>query len=176
MTLSNWIRDYIYIPLGCSKISASRTYVNVLISMSISGLWHGASFNFVLWGFLNGLILAIERFLNATTSINPLRLFLNLLVVFHLWVVFRVESFSDLPIFFKKMYTIQIFEEPLYILLSILCAVIAVISQTIDEKEIWRAKIDKWNGTVLYSVCISVIFFSLVVSSGTSAKFIYFDF
>ena len=62
ITLSNWIRDYIYIPLGGSRKSNISTYYNLIFAMFVSGLWHGASFNFIFWGLLNGIIIALERF------------------------------------------------------------------------------------------------------------------
>jgi alginate O-acetyltransferase complex protein AlgI len=62
ITLGSWLRDYLYIPLGGSKKGESRTYVNLLITMLLAGLWHGANWNFVIWGSIHGIFLAIERF------------------------------------------------------------------------------------------------------------------
>lgn len=61
ISLSTWLRDYLYIPLGGSRKGKVRTYVNLMITMVLGGLWHGASFNFVIWGFLHGLALMVER-------------------------------------------------------------------------------------------------------------------
>src|SRR5271170_2670317 len=61
ISLSTWLRDYLYIPLGGNRRTASRTYINILLTMLIGGLWHGASWNFVVWGGLHGGILAAER-------------------------------------------------------------------------------------------------------------------
>jgi len=74
ISLSTWIRDYIYIPLGGNRISGGRTYANLMIAMLLGGLWHGASWNFVIWGGLHGLFLSAQRALE-----KPLH---------HLWALF----------------------------------------------------------------------------------------
>jgi len=63
VTLSTWLRDYLYVPLGGSRVSASRLYVNIMIVMSLGGLWHGNSYTFFIWGFLHGLFLVLEKWL-----------------------------------------------------------------------------------------------------------------
>jgi len=62
ITLGTWLKDYLYIPLGGNKKGESRTYINLLITMLLAGLWHGANWNFVIWGCIHGVFLAIERF------------------------------------------------------------------------------------------------------------------
>src|SRR5438874_3612571 len=61
ITLSSWLRDYLYIPLGGNRKGKIRTYVNLMITMLLAGLWHGANWNFVLWGGLQGTYLVVER-------------------------------------------------------------------------------------------------------------------
>ncbi|HEV7349070.1 MBOAT family O-acyltransferase [Telluribacter sp.] len=61
ITLSTWLRDYLYIPLGGNRVGATRTYLNLMITMLLGGLWHGASWNFVVWGALHGVFLGVER-------------------------------------------------------------------------------------------------------------------
>ena len=61
ITLSTWLRDYLYVPLGGNRISVPRTYVNLIIVMFLGGLWHGAAWTFVVWGCIHGVALAIER-------------------------------------------------------------------------------------------------------------------
>ncbi|GIX40351.1 MAG: membrane-bound O-acyltransferase family protein [Leptospiraceae bacterium] len=65
ITLSSWLRDYIYIPLGGSRRGEFRTYINLFITMSLGGLWHGATWNMLIWGMLMGIYLSIERFLRV---------------------------------------------------------------------------------------------------------------
>ncbi|MBU0489964.1 MAG: MBOAT family protein [Bacteroidetes bacterium] len=100
ISLSSWLRDYLYIPLGGNKKGRVRQYVNLLLTMLLGGLWHGASWKFVLWGGLHGAALAIEKLtgsFKAVTKNIPLRI-LGVLVTFHFvclgWVYFRADSFE----------------------------------------------------------------------------------
>lgn len=95
ISLSTWFKDYLYIPLGGNRISPSRTYLNLVIVFFLTGLWHGSSWNFVLWGFFHGLFLVIERagFERALGRVwVPLRYLYALLVVNVGWVFFRSEN------------------------------------------------------------------------------------
>jgi alginate O-acetyltransferase complex protein AlgI len=98
------LRDYLYIALGGNKISPTRTQVNLLLTMILGGLWHGASWTFVFWGLLHGTYLVLERsaqrlFPNFYKSRHPAILFLRWLIVFHAicfaWIFFRAASFTD---------------------------------------------------------------------------------
>jgi alginate O-acetyltransferase complex protein AlgI len=71
MTLSSWLRDYLYIPLGGNRHGAFKTYRNLLLTMTIGGLWHGAGLQFILWGFMHGLALAVERAFDAAVGSKP---------------------------------------------------------------------------------------------------------
>lgn len=100
ISLSTWLRDYLYIPLGGSRRGVARTYFNLLVTMLLGGLWHGASWNFLVWGGLHGGVLAWERFRGATGNENAsgmrrfFRVTTTFLVVLIGWVFFRA---SDLP-------------------------------------------------------------------------------
>jgi alginate O-acetyltransferase complex protein AlgI len=97
ISLSTWFRDYLYIPLGGNRRGPIRTYINLVIVFLLCGLWHGASWNFVIWGLFHGLFLATER-----TSLGrgidalpqPLRHLYTLLIVTVGWVIFRTESMT----------------------------------------------------------------------------------
>lgn len=71
ISLTNWLIDYIYIPLGGSREGASRTYANIIVTLLVSGLWHGAGFGFVVWGLVHGLMLAIRRLWRNIRGTNP---------------------------------------------------------------------------------------------------------
>lgn len=98
MTLGSWLRDYLYIPLGGSRVAAWRVYLNLMLIMAISGLWHGAdSLNFLLWGLLHGLAMVVQRFWERHhgPKLPPLLAWgLTMLFVFSAWVLFRAH---DLP-------------------------------------------------------------------------------
>ncbi len=111
ISLSTWLRDYLYIPLGGSRKGAARTYVNLLTTMLIGGLWHGAGWNWVVWGGLQGLMMSIERLLGIP-EMPPDRLVWRVLrwfVTIHLvcasWVLFRVENLGDAGVVFSRMAT-----------------------------------------------------------------------
>ncbi|HHI80717.1 MAG TPA: MBOAT family protein [Planctomycetes bacterium] len=102
ISLSTWLRDYLYIPLGGNRISAVRTYVNLMLTMLLGGLWHGAGWNFVFWGGLHGLWLAVNRWWDRRgfgRLGGRLGQFLAILLTFHMvclaWVFFRAHSFGD---------------------------------------------------------------------------------
>lgn len=95
ISLSNWFRDYLYIPLGGNRIGPWRTYFNLLTVFLLCGLWHGASWNFIVWGLIHGSFLALERAaLGAALAKlwRPLRHSYTLLVVCFAWVFFRAEN------------------------------------------------------------------------------------
>ncbi len=105
MTLSRWLRDYLYIPMGGSRKGRSATYRNLLLTMVLGGLWHGAAWTFVVWGLLHGGGLAVERLLaerRADRGVvmveTPAALATKRFLTFHLvclgWVFFRAENFS----------------------------------------------------------------------------------
>ncbi len=97
MTLSRWLRDYLYIPLGGSRNGTANTYRNLMITMVLGGLWHGAAWTFVLWGTLHGLGLAWERWRGDRSS-PPTPVWWRRIVTFHLvclgWVFFRADSMT----------------------------------------------------------------------------------
>jgi alginate O-acetyltransferase complex protein AlgI len=102
MTLSQWLRDYLYIPLGGNQRGRLRTYLNLLITMLLGGLWHGANWNFVFWGFLHGLGLAVHKFWmelrprrgEPSTAGKILGWAATYTFVCIAWVFFRSPSFS----------------------------------------------------------------------------------
>lgn len=109
ISLSTWFRDYVYIPLGGNRVSKPRWCFNQLVTFGISGIWHGASFTFVVWGLLNGVYIVLSRLtkdirdrvksLLRVDRIGRLNAGLQIAVTFCLisvtWVFFRAESFSD---------------------------------------------------------------------------------
>lgn len=100
ISLSSWLRDYLYISLGGNRKGKFRTYVNLFLTMLIGGLWHGASWKFVAWGGLHGAMLTIERFLKQFFKIpeNIFTRFVCILFTFHFvafcWIFFRADSFE----------------------------------------------------------------------------------
>jgi D-alanyl-lipoteichoic acid acyltransferase DltB (MBOAT superfamily) len=100
MSLSRWLRDYLYIPLGGNRRGPVRRVVNLMITMLLGGLWHGAAWTFVLWGGVHGVALALDRWARGPLARLPARLRqpLGWLLTFHLvaglWLLFRAPSFE----------------------------------------------------------------------------------
>ena len=108
MTLGAWMKNYLYIPLGGNKVdSKRRLYFNLWLVFLVSGLWHGASWNFIIWGAYHGLFLVLERsFLQRFyTRIGKLpSTIITFFIVVVGWVFFRVEKLSDALVYIKRMF------------------------------------------------------------------------
>src|SRR5207253_2228046 len=102
-SLSSWLRDYLYIPLGGSRHGRLRTYLNLLLTMLLGGIWHGAAWKFVIWGGLHGGMLALERMFGGRgeaageIAVRPLwRRALAIALTFHFvclcWIFFRADN------------------------------------------------------------------------------------
>jgi hypothetical protein len=110
MTLSQWLRDYLYIPLGGNRKGKWRTYLNLFLTMLLGGLWHGANWTFVFWGFLHGLGLAVHKAHQDRIQqgrAKPLPpvvgcLLTNAFVCFA-WVFFRAQDFSTATVIVRKI-------------------------------------------------------------------------
>jgi alginate O-acetyltransferase complex protein AlgI len=98
ISLSTWLRDYLYIPLGGNRKGEYRTYVNLTVVMVLGGLWHGASWNFVIWGAIHGSLLAFERFQGKDSAYRRLPRALRIGVTFACvclgWVFFRADTLA----------------------------------------------------------------------------------
>lgn len=108
ISLSSWLRDYIYIPLGGSRTTKYKTYRNLLITFGISGVWHGANWTFIAWGFLHGIVQCIERALGYNkrewhSIIKVIHTVLTLLIVNLAWMLFRADTIGDAYTAFRQM-------------------------------------------------------------------------
>jgi len=107
ISLSTWIKEYLYIPLGGNQVNSFRIYVNLWLCFLLSGLWHGANWNFILWGMYNGVFLIIDRlcWLRWSQYVPPL---LNVVITFFFivlgWVIFRVTSLAEMATYFKALF------------------------------------------------------------------------
>ncbi len=114
ITLSSWMRDYLYIPLGGNRVSSNaRLYTNLVVVFSISGIWHGASWNFLLWGLYHGAFLILDRlFLRKTLDSMPA--FCSRVITFSFvvvgWVFFAIEDFSVATEFITLLVSPQLFD------------------------------------------------------------------
>jgi alginate O-acetyltransferase complex protein AlgI len=107
ISLSTWLRDYLYVPLGGNRKGPARTYVNLALVMLLGGLWHGAAWTFVVWGAIHGSALAVERALGKRALYTglpaPLRIAATFVVVLVSWVFFRATDLSSAAAYLGAM-------------------------------------------------------------------------
>lgn len=184
ISLSTWLRDYLYIPLGGNRKGSVRTYVNLMITMLLGGLWHGASWNFVVWGGLHGAYQALERAIfkkrvseSPWTSVQAwLRAALVFLIVSLTWVFFRSPSIAVTAAVFQKL----LFINPAGIQWFQLSAVIFVPLIVLGGFIFRRFELELPMFTVEKPYTLAWIIFELVLifwlSPGSSSPFVYFQF
>lgn len=189
ITLGNWMRDYLYIPLGGNRVNSKlRLYSNLWVVFLISGLWHGASWNFVIWGAYHGIFLVADRlFLNKLTSkIGSLgRVILTFFVVILGWVLFRAEDLGHSMVFYKSMFSGNfadlgaLMEDKIFrvLIIAILLSFGFVFKRASKKYEIFVEGISIQNISfkAIISILLIVLSSSALVSSGFN-PFIYFRF
>lgn len=110
ISLSLWLRDYVYIPLGGSRVALPRIYMNIIITFLVSGVWHGSTWNFVIWGLLHGIYQCVGRAAKPVFEKARLPAWLKVVVTFCLvtfaWIFFRAENLSEAMIVIKKIFNI----------------------------------------------------------------------
>lgn len=108
ITLSGWFRDYVYIPLGGNRLGIATFMFNILVAFSLSGLWHGASWTFVIWGVLHGIYVILERlFHREKTKHKPFRIILTFTGVTFAWIFFRASGFGDAMYIITHLFKFQ---------------------------------------------------------------------
>jgi len=178
ISLSTWLRDYLYIPLGGSRLGRSATYRNLAITMLLGGLWHGAAWGFVVWGALHGAWLAAHRALFRDRAGPRLPAALSVVLTFHAvcaaWVFFRAESLQGALAVFAGLAD---FATPVRIVPPETLALIAIgfashgLGASKRLAEWWRGL--AVDAQVAYWVAVALGVFLL---SSRTEKFIYFQF
>jgi D-alanyl-lipoteichoic acid acyltransferase DltB (MBOAT superfamily) len=187
MTLSRWLRDYLYIPLGGNRHGLARTLVALLVTMLLGGLWHGAGVNFVVWGALHGVLLVVYRLARSRVQRDaPLRwrdapriaLLFNLVCL--AWVPFRAATWSDAATFYAAIMGRNQLHgwPPLPTAVVVLCMALHVVERALRTRlpqiheQIARAA---W-GPVLEGGLLGVVLVGSLLASGAGVEFIYFQF
>ena len=193
ISLSSWLRDYLYVPLGGNKKGSKLTYVNLMIVMFLGGLWHGASWNFVIWGVLHGSYLAIHKILVnkfpklanniffKTKSGKIVSIFVTQYLVFLAWIAFRVKDVDAIMYSFTKYILLDFeFANTIEFILvhklaiSIMCLFIIFnfISYRKNMKEtISNLKLKYWILILVIPILLILLFYD-----ATPNDFIYFQF
>ena len=188
ISLSTWLRDYLYVPLGGNRKGRGRTYVNLMTTMLLGGLWHGASWTFVVWGGLHGTYLAAERYLTerfsgsrlagATWSRIALALLTYLLVLLT-WVFFRARDFPSAWGLLRSMFGLA-GEGRKVLYWNGILAVAAVTAVMLVAH--WRlrdttleAAVERTPAWIIAAVWAAMVF-AVIATQGSGNAFIYFQF
>lgn len=190
MTLGTWFRDYIYFPLGGSRTTTLKWLRNILVVWFVTGFWHGAAWNFILWGLYFGVLLVIEKFFLADILKKCGSLIQHLYVLFTTlisFVIFSVESMDKLPVFVGGLFGIgtdalagakTLYFADSYIVLLALC----ILGSTPLPKMLWKKFSETKAGNVVLtfaepaSVALLVIFSTALLVDGSFNPFLYFRF
>jgi alginate O-acetyltransferase complex protein AlgI len=186
ITLSSWLRDYIYIPLGGNRHGEARTYLALMGTMLLGGLWHGANWTFVVWGGLHGLYLAVERALRKLYSgyrAGAFSLFLFGLVTYVLvniaWVFFRASTFTRAWTVLEGMFGRNSDAAPLVrtgLLVPTLFIVAGVVVAHILMRKRTLESVVERTPAALIAIVWGLMAFAIVISQGGGGAFIYFQF
>jgi alginate O-acetyltransferase complex protein AlgI len=187
ISLSTWLRDYLYISLGGNRHGAVRTYVNLLLTMLIGGLWHGASWRFVVWGGLHGVYLIVERLLGSVwgssrlleTAVVRLGLMLlTYLCVCVAWVFFRAPDFHSARMLLTLMF-IGDWRPPLLVRESVGAVMCVTVLLLAGQWVLRESSLEQCMGRLPWwcrSLIWSGLLLSLALASGDERAFIYFQF
>ncbi len=188
ISLSTWLRDYLYIPLGGNRGSEVRTYVNLMLTMLLGGLWHGANWTFVVWGGLHGVYLAAERWLRSKTGVagdpaGPWNRFALALLTYFLvnitWVFFRATDFAGAARILQGM--AGLVSDAKAVLPTIFIIKVAVIVTGIVATH-WLMRRRTLEDVVsrtpwwLTGLIAAVMLWAVIVTQGSGQAFIYFQF
>jgi alginate O-acetyltransferase complex protein AlgI len=188
ISLSSWMRDYLYIPLGGNKKGWMRTNINLMLTMLLGGLWHGASWNFVLWGGVHGVYLIISRLIemflgSRVKKAYMLRNILQTAFVFILvtltWVPFRSPDFSATIAFFKGM----VFwsggvdmESVLLILFFVVILFVIDLPGYLMDDDCYLRRLPSWAQFTIVTVGVVGVGLTMFLVHGTARPFLYFQF
>jgi D-alanyl-lipoteichoic acid acyltransferase DltB (MBOAT superfamily) len=174
ISLSSWLRDYLYIPMGGNRGGRLRTYRNLLLTMLLGGLWHGASWNFVVWGGYHGVLLAIERATGESKRL--IRIPLTFMLVLLGWVFFRAATFSDSLYVLRAMFSSTEGEWLVPVWLLALLAV-AFILAVAEERAGWFDKLASGPAWAYAAACAALLAgVELFGVAGQAVPFVYFQF
>ncbi len=171
ISLSSWLRDYLYIPLGGNRRGPARTYVNLMLTMLLGGLWHGAAWTFVAWGALHGLFLVGER------RLQPPPIALTFVLVCLAWVPFRATSFGDAFAIFGALFggggaalDLPVDRSALWIAIACVVGVQVALRERTLEAVVTRIP---WPAR---ACALALAIVAIALSQGEDRAFIYFQF
>jgi len=182
ISLSTWLRDYLYIPLGGNRRGTLRTYANLLITMVLGGLWHGPAWNFVAWGTYHGGLLAAHRWWNdgaaAPAHDAGWRVLLRRLAMFHAacvgWVLFRAESAADIAGYFSGLVRPGLLSTPAFTRAAWWTVLAFAVHQLCAERDLGRRFLTL--PPLLQAASYATMPVLVFLFSPATQRFIYFQF
>ena len=194
ISLSTWLRDYLYIPLGGNRHGNYKTYRNLGLTMLLGGLWHGAAWNFIIWGAWEGMLLMVHRFVKGwldrvsfTKSLFPfwLRNLIKMVVMFQLvclgWIIFRCRNFEQIQVMFTNLFTwhVNSTEVPIDIFIPIVKFGLPLfffeyLLYKVDEKS--TRSDDTIVTSIAHCATYSLLFYMIAFYGASAQSFIYFQF
>jgi alginate O-acetyltransferase complex protein AlgI len=182
ISLSRWLRDYLYIPLGGNRHGTLMTYRNLMLTMLLGGLWHGASWNFVIWGGYHGALLGIERALPGIGNkwirwtLYPFRALLTFVLVCFGWVFFRAATFQDSVTVIQRMLAAPD-GAILWQWWQVALVGAALLLAILEEQLEWFERLET-APVLVYGFAMAVLLFSieLIGVSDVAVPFVYFQF
>lgn len=185
ISLSTWLRDYLYIPLGGSRKGMKRTYLNLMLTMVLGGLWHGANWTFLLWGVYHGLLLSVTRFIQhfrertvhtpkKWTAARPFAMILTFHLVCIGWVLFRAENIQVAGQMLQTMFAFPLGSTTLmpYAFFCALLFVAMVLHDSVD----FRAAFERRSFPVRALVILLAFLALSIFVPAKRVAFIYFQF
>ena len=188
MTLSSWLRDYLYIPLGGNRMGKARQCLNLLVTLVLAGLWHGAAWNFLFWGFYHGLLLVGHKLMLAERRImsgrvwDPFKIAFTFWLTCIGWIIFLIPDPAKLVFYLKKMLLLG-FSTPelgafvhshgLVLFVMVLFFLFHAISYWLDglSRVFVALRVPAW-ATCMFSGIVTLYF----LGAGQQQSFIYFQF
>lgn len=188
ISLSTWFRDYLYIPLGGNRLGNNRTLFNLCVVFFLTGLWHGASWNFVLWGLVHGLFMIVERLSSFEKVKLPsfIKHLYVLMVVGLSWVLFRLPSFADALVYYKSLFSFSstgdwysyVLMTP-YLWFVILLAIVFALPVRKRLKSVLTRSLNNINNLAVFRYagyfCLALLCM-MELSMSSYSPFIYFKF
>jgi D-alanyl-lipoteichoic acid acyltransferase DltB (MBOAT superfamily) len=177
ISLSSWFRDYVYIPLGGNRGGAVRTYVNMFLTMIISGIWHGAAWTFIIWGFLHAVGRLLTRELERTRvyreRVPRLARQMGVFAFVSLtWVFFRAGSLGDALTVLGRLFSTPLTDPQFPGLGYMLCFGLWGYEFAYESR--WRGWLER--GWVRILTAVVLVLYLLVLGSSRGQAFIYFQF
>ena len=170
ISLSRFLRDYLYLPLGGNRLGRVRTYLNILIVMGLGGLWHGAAWSYAVWGLMHGVALVVERMLPSVGGLGWLKRPLVFVYVSFAWLLFKMPHFEHVLACLKAMQTNLHQGIDWIAVLTILTFSLPVFLYHL--KEVYYPEWLRKRSYLIYGTLL----FLIITNSGPPGDFIYFQF